>query len=247
MVLCEKNELKEEAVYRTVGNTLENYVNWSEAGGKISDAKNFKNCVHPPILMTNDDRIYLDLIPPPQLHLMLGVVNVLFSNLLNECEEDALLWAKACNVQRDITHGSPSFNGNSCRILLKKLDLLRSRSKNIGCLKYIEVFKAFKDVVDACFSKILDTNFEDKIREFRNSYLELNISVTPKVHAVFYHVPEFCKKTQTGLGFYSEQVIESLHSDFKSVWIKHKVSSDHSEYSNRLLRAVCEYNGLHMS
>lgn len=185
------------------------------------------------------------MIPPPELHLMLGVVNTIFAHLLTECEEDALSWVKTCNVQRDITHGSPSFNGNSCKILLKNLDLLRSRSKNIGCLKYIKALEAFKNVVNACFSKKLHPDFNTIIIVFKESYLELNISVTPKVHAIFYHVLDFCTAKQCGLGFFSEQAIESVHSDFKNIWTKYKVSPSHSDYPRRLNRALCEYNGLH--
>lgn len=76
--------------------------------------------------------------------------------------------------------------------------------------------------------------------------MELGIEVTPKVHAVFFHVKEFCEKNGLGLGFFSEQAMESVHFDFKSTWEINKVTIDHPDYPKKLLRAVCQYNSLHI-
>ena len=46
--------------------------------------------------------------------------------------------------------------------------------------------------------------------------------MTPKVHAVFYHVSEFCEKKQMGLGFFSEQEMECVHFEFKRIWQRSK-------------------------
>ena len=37
-----------------------------------------------------------------------------------------------------------------------------------------------------------------------DAYLQLTISVTPKVHAVMFHVEEFCSLTGRGLGPWSD-------------------------------------------
>ena len=52
---------------------------WSEASGNNKDAKNHGNVVHLPILSVKADTLIIDLIPPPELHLLLGAVNTLFS------------------------------------------------------------------------------------------------------------------------------------------------------------------------
>lgn len=240
-----KNELNNCATSRTMGNTLQNYAKWCEAGSVKEDAKKYKNCIHPPVFTTSEDKQLLQIIPPPELHLMLGVVNTLYKHLLTEFEQDALRWAQSCHVTREIRYGNSSFNGNSCKQLLEKVDLLRSRSQNLGCLGYVCAFENFRAVVHACFGCNLDPDFIEKIVAFKDSYLQLNLRITPKVHAVFFHVPEFCEEMQKGLGFYSEQAMESVHADFKSVWNKYKVSKDHPLYANRMHRSVCEYNSLH--
>ena len=40
------------------------------------------NYINPPVFDTNNDRTFLEIIPPTELHLMLGVVNTLYNNLL---------------------------------------------------------------------------------------------------------------------------------------------------------------------
>ena len=114
-------------------------------------------------------------------------------------------------------------------MLLDKVDILRSQSHNLGCLDYVDTFQKFSKVLQACFSHTLDPSFKTAIEDFRNSYLQLNIPVTPKLHVVFFHVPDFGDRTQKGLAFYSEQAMESVHADFKSICAKYLVASHHPD------------------
>lgn len=241
---CYADDLDKVATYRTVGNILQNYLNWDAYGRKKNQAKDFKNCIYPPIVQTDEDQLILDILPPPELHLMLGVVNKIFDEMLKKCEKIASKWAKLCHVEREITHGSPAFKGNSCKILLSKVDLLRSIS-TIDSLKFVDAFQNFNKVVESCFSANLDPNYLKYIAEFRKSYLDLEISITPKVHAVFFHVGEFCSRVKRGLAFFSEQSLESVHSDFAAFWENRKVSHNNPDFGNRLLSAICAYNALH--
>ena len=207
---------------------------WRDAGSKKGDAKMFKNCINRPVFTYDEDKTFLEIIPPPELHLMLGVLNTLYNNLIKEAEQDALRWAKQCCVSREVYHGSSGFNGNSCRTLLRKIDLLHSNSRSLVTLKYVKAFSDFFAVVKACFSMNLDPCYKSKISEFRKSFLDLGIPITPKIHEVLFHVLDFCDENQIGLGFYTEQAMESVHADFKKVWEKYKVSKEHPDYSERL-------------
>ena len=60
------------------------------------------NCVNRPICSLDKDKEIIDIIPPPELHLLLGVVNHIFKNMLQEFEEESLAWAKKCNVSQDL-------------------------------------------------------------------------------------------------------------------------------------------------
>ena len=49
--------------------------------------------------------------------------------------------------------------------------------------------------------------------------IHADISITPKVHILTEHVPDFCKKHGYSLGWYSEQALESCHYDFlRNCW-----------------------------
>lgn len=231
---------------RTFANVMANYEAWDVAGASKDKAKKFYNCIHRPLVTNGDaNQPFLEIIPPPELHLMLGVVNTLFTHMMKECETESLSWAKSCYAQREITHGSPAFKGNSCKKLLDNIDILRGK-QNLALLKYVKAFDDFKKVVSACFGKDLDQNYTECIEDFKESYLSLGVSVTPKVHAVFFHIGQFCKLHGIGLGFFSEQAMESVHFDFKSFWEKNKVAENHPDYAKKLLRAVCQYNSLHL-
>lgn len=240
-----KDLLSKCGSYRTVGSCRENSDAFKNSGSKKINAKNFYSHVYQPIFTGNPETEIIDIIPPPELHLMLGVVNKLYGHMLRECEDDTEKWAKSCNVSREFVHGSPGFAGNACKTLLNKIDLLRAKC-SVHCLKYVRCFNDFSSVVNSCFSSSLDEKFEVYISEFQRSYLDLAIPITPKVHAVFFHVPHFCRKMEKGLGNYSEQAMESVHHDFKNTWMNYKVHHTHPDYSSKLLRAIQEYNSRHV-
>lgn len=231
--------------YRSIGSCSKNYHDWLNAGGSKQRAKNYMNCTNLPVFEGEADDEIIDFLPPPELHLMTGVVNKLYDCMLQEFHSDALKWAALCNVQRTASCGRFSFAGNASKTLLEKVDILRSFCE-IGCVKYVQCFQDFQRVVKSCFSNELNDDYKNNIEKFQRSYLDLNISITPKVHAVFFHVSHFCEKTNRGLGFYSEQAVESAHYDFKMTWNKYQVPRNHPQYAAQLLKAVCEYNSRHI-
>ena len=116
----------------------------------------------------------------------------------------------------------------------------------IECLKYVRAFRAFYSVVLSCFGNDINPNFKRNVKSFRDAYADLSITVTPKIHAVFHHVIEFCDMRESGLGPYSEQCTESVHHDFNCVWQHFKVSPSHSDCGTHLLKAVRVYNSRHV-
>lgn len=155
-----------------------------------------------------------------------------------------MIWAKACHVEREALFGG-SFNGNSCHKLLSRVDALRAMCP-IQALPYVDCFSAFQKVVHSCYGDKLDANYKLIIQNFAASYLQLGISVTPKVHAVFHHIMDFCEVHNVGLGRFSEQSVEAVHSDFKTTWSRYKVAESNPAYSSQLLKAVRDYNSKHL-
>lgn len=232
--------------YRTLGSCLDYYNDWVQHGSKKKDAKNYKNCINPPIFSGDKDMKLLKIVPPTELHLMLGVVNTVVNKIETDFEEEANSWIKQCQVKREFTSGSGStFNGNACKILLEKIDILRA-SCSIGCLQYVDVMQKFNNVVHDCFGMQLRSSYEKSIDAFKIAYLSTDLNVTPKVHCVFYHVKDFCSEVGRGLGFYSEQTVESSHHDFLNTWKNYKLGSNKFQYGNNLLQALRSYNSQHL-
>ena len=241
-----KTNLKNCGSYRTFKSCLENYEAWKRQGAVMKNAKIFNNCINPPVISASDNNTkILDIIPPPELHLVLGVVNTVMDDLLKNCEVHAIKYAKSCDAEREITHGGAGFKGGSCKKLLKGVNYLRSFNC-FTCTKYVDVLQKFNDVVDDCFSMELKSSYTFSIKEFKKSYLGANLPVTPKVHAVFYHVEDFCKEKKKGLGFYCEQAVEPVHHDFDCTWSKHRVSENHHLFQEKLYDAVIDYNSNHL-
>ena len=157
---------------------------------------------------------------------------------------DCQRWAAALSVTREAYHGG-SFTGNSCRKLLKSVDVLQKLCPE-SCRNFVLAFRALNDVVDASFSKELHPDYLEKIDTFKKTFELLGINITPKIHAIFFHIKDFCDRHGKGLGCWSEQAFESVHSDFRHSWMKYKVPEQHEKFSEQLLRAVMEYNSRHL-
>ena len=70
-----------EGELRTLGDLRRLHREFFDAGEDFSKAKDFDNVIHPPIFKNPDETLVLDLIPPPELHLLLGSVNTLYTSM----------------------------------------------------------------------------------------------------------------------------------------------------------------------
>lgn len=158
---------------------------------------------------------------------------------------DSSRWLQDCHVQKEGVHGG-SFTGNTAQTLLKKIDYL-AQICPIQILPYVAVFRALEKVVSSCFGAELNVEYVQNISTFKDAFLALEIGVTPKIHTIIHHVPQFCQNTGTGLGKWSEQTSEAVHHDFSVTWSRFKINClDHPNYGKKLLQAVCHYNSSHL-
>ena len=142
------------------------------------------NCIHEPLLWDGSDNmrdeLMLHLIPPAELHLLLGPVNTMFSEL-EELWPGVGGWAKSCHAFKEGLHGG-EFNGNSCMRLLHedstdKLETIIPSEHSA----YVYAFRTFGKVVQSCYGYFVMPSFREDIESFKESYLKLDISVTVKV------------------------------------------------------------------
>ena len=194
---------------------------------KLSTADYF-SCVNMPLCDYPDSTLILDILPPMELHLILGMVNDIYDVLdailsKKECSVEAKDWSLPLGLKRPALHQG-QFNGNQCRTLLNNRDKLEQLLIKAGAFEVCEpVLKAlatFNEVKKSCFGMDIHLNYKGHIKNFEKAYLELSnyckslnitFNVTPKAHAIFVHVHQFLERQNArglnyGLGYWSEQV-----------------------------------------
>jgi hypothetical protein len=103
---------------RTLGRIRQQVAAYRNAGSILKSAKSFYNCIHPPLIAGDNSDTILSKIPPPELHIMLGVTNKIFDELNRKWEENkAYKWAEERSIVRAHYHGG-CLDGNSCKKLL---------------------------------------------------------------------------------------------------------------------------------
>lgn len=249
-------EIKPERTFGDLDNDHKKYLEESKGCKSVSLAKKKAQLCHSTVnesLLQEDSCLrVLEKYILPELHSILGFVNHLFFDGLCKVlpKEQALLWPKKLNLVPKGYHGT-TLEGNACRHLVSKGDALLD-PEILGEVPaeaiqpFIKALKCFDKLVVGCFSsKIVRVDVPALLSEFKEAYLETNLTVTLKIHAVFDHLvptlnlPYFNGR---GLGVCTEQAGESIHSHFSEhFWKKWKLSSmDHPEYANNLKRAVVE-------
>ncbi|CAH0563173.1 unnamed protein product [Brassicogethes aeneus] len=120
---CEINakDLKEKGLSRTISSITKQSTAWKANGKMKMKAKFYKNCVYIPLIIGDEETPVLRYLPPPELHLLLGIVQKLYDSLKYEFPEVASEWVRQASI--DFDHFG-KFNGNNSRNLLKKVDIL---------------------------------------------------------------------------------------------------------------------------
>ena len=241
----DKDNLDKKGTQRTFASLVDLFYDYRDANAKKEDAAKYGNVIHVPLIEAIDGNTpVIEIIPPPELHLLLGPTNKMYSSL--EKVWPALeYWLQSVHIKKTDYHGG-QFECNDCRKILKKLDSLEERCP-AQFLPFVTAFRSFNDVVNACYGYTLADDYKEVIQKFRLDYLKLGISITPKIHAVFYHIEEFCEISGMGLGPFSEQTSESLHHEFLKCWENFFVKDlDNPAYPEIFLSAVKVFNTLHM-
>ena len=168
---------------------------------------------------------------------------------------DEWMSSPGVNISRTVYHGSASFVGNMAHKFIKKVDSLAAKlrqslspDKVAVAEKYILAFRQLGEFVKSCFGQELMPGYIDDIAKFMITYRAIKISIPLKVHLLESHAVDFLKmkNEERGLGYYSEQAMESMHKELKSEWGADKVDVKHPKYGENLKRTVVRINGKHL-
>ena len=113
-------------------------------------------------------------------------------------------------------------------------------------MQFVDAFENFNAVIEACFSNNINPNYEINIKQFEKAYRNLGISENLKAHVLFQDIPRFLSTRDHGLGRYSEQAIETIHSLENSKWQNYKVDLANKNYYNQMLKCTLELNGMNI-
>ena len=96
-------------------------------GSKAKDAMHYDNVINWPLLTGPDDKLVLDMFPPPQLHLMIRIVNHILDNLSKVSKkwygQDYVLdFVKQTGIARQDYHGG-GFEGRVVNKILQKFTI----------------------------------------------------------------------------------------------------------------------------
>lgn len=230
----------------------------SDYGSDRKKAKLCNSTVETPLFQEDPEVKVIDKCPLEELHCMMGFVNHTFFDGLVKVlgREKALQFPKSINLIAKDYHGSV-FEGNACRAMLKNSDKMMEKevlgnTSPLLVLPYVRCYKAMDKLVHACFgTKVVDKDaVVPVLQELVVSYMDLGLSVTLKMHVIFYHLlPALCNPALygRGLGVVSGQAGESIHQEFKIFWSKYKINSlDNELYGENLMRAVVEFSSKHL-
>ena len=236
---------------RTFGDLSKCYNEYKEIGYK--NMKQFNNVIQPCLSKKPQEKLVLDVIPPPELHLLMKIVTVCSLLLCN----GALVseWFKKNGISFHGYNGGGLDGRNSNKVLKKLSDLNIFVTEN--CPEYLPVvgllFK-FEQVVFACFGMNLVDMYQLTIEEFSNElkfatvYVEKNLNSNLrfgwKGHILLHHVQPFLDHTQTSLGVYSEQCSEAVHCNFKKTYQRYASNEDHEDHGIKLKKAVSSYSSM---
>jgi hypothetical protein len=256
---CEGDSSEVCGKLRTLGSLDYWYQRYTvENSSRKSNMKHYMNVIYPRILYLDEDpdTLIQHLVPPPELHILIGIVTTLGCLLMD-------LWPgfdnflKNCGVIQRGYQGR-GWDGNNSNHILKCVDELERAVlyEYPDLVPIIQCLKDFKIVKDSCFGRTLELGYQQAILKFKNSFLSAQeiagilgkkLSISWKVHILLCHVQPFVEYHKCGLSKYAEQCGESVHSKFKPTWSRFKRDVANKEYGGRLLSSVIDFNGRRVS
>lgn len=244
--ICEanKNDLDNpEYRLRTFGSIRANNQNWIQSGGIKKDLQNYYSCIATPIFTEAPDECPVnEVFVMGELHMLLRVTNNICDQILKVDPDNMNAWIKKNGLVRQ--GAFKAFNGNQCKIIIERAMELKTELVSVAS-HFAEILSAFNNLVSSCFGQQLNEEWENYHEIFFWLIKHHNIKMTPSMHTLKYHVPEFIHTKQMALGIFSEQAGESIHHEWKIFFEKYEQASN-DNFQHTLLRAVSKFNYLNI-
>ena len=252
---CEgnKGEWSRSSRLRNFSSILRHFEGFIENGGIRSKAKFHYGAINRPLFQGNweGEDLVLIVLPPPLLHLRLGIVNKLMDVLYQVDDQLEPLVEKVLHVSRTDYHGN-AYEGNATMKLMKNVDMLTTLiqpPKLASCFPILACLQEFQNVYEACFLEDPHPNYWSVIAKFENCYLDFckifcgGRHWSTKAHIVISHIGQYIDRTGKTPCKFQEQVVEQTHAEFDRLWkSSYKTNEGADNYAERLLNCVQHYN-----
>jgi len=146
------------------------YNEYSKTGHDKTKMKECMNVINPRILYKDEDpkSLLQDLVPPPELHLLIGFVSLLGVSLMDLWPgfDD---WLKSKNILQRGYQGR-GWDGNNSNTILKHLDTLEEEVRKTvpHLIQFIECLKHFREIKSACFGNTLEPGIKKMFVNLKN-------------------------------------------------------------------------------
>ncbi|XP_047130336.1 uncharacterized protein LOC105848372 [Hydra vulgaris] len=240
---------------RTLGSIDLCYDQYVCEGKKRRKMQDYKNVINPRLiyLKENQETILEHIVPPPELHIMMGVVDKLCTMLL--CVWPPFQnWLKTHYILMRGYHGV-GLDGNNANKFMSLLDVLErdvTLTATIDILPIINCVRKFSLVKLAVFGLEMGADISAKIEDFKCSFSSLqlyakdifdyDLKVSWKIHILVCHILPSIEHNNISLGNYAEQCGEAVHHIFKKTWVNFKITIGHKNYGKKLKFAVVNFN-----
>ena len=254
-----KKEFETAGTPRTIGRIRQMRDDWVSVGkSKRSKLRQYEGCEHYPALPGRDlDEEILDIIAPGELHIVLGIVNKVLTEIRKDWKSGIDEWFASLSLDKkgyQYEHNT-DFNGKNCTDVLTHVGSLieQTQGKHMFWIQpHLRTLQVLRKVVSSCFGFDLHPNFGAYIAEFKTAWKVLvdeypdQFNFHYKIHILVCHVEVFVNR-HGPLGPFSEQSGESVHCNWGSHWRDRYKNLPQFTPEERLVRAVVDLNHRRMS
>jgi hypothetical protein len=267
---CSSEHVCPNSKERTFEANYEQYCQFQAAtDGDRRYAQAFFNVVNRPMFIFPESGLIIHSVPPPELHIYIGIFNHLFDFGVKFSEEWMHWWAFSLHQTREAYFGG-TFEGNESQRLMDRTIVLRNKVFELKALRtsveqegfdleetdgvrpdplrqierILDLMDLFEDVVLKCFGYRLESGYAEAIHTLKAAWLNLRWgpSVTLKAHVVFNHLGDWCRASGRGLGLTSEQALESVHAYFKVIHQRNHVKEIHNpRWAEQMMKTVLQF------
>jgi hypothetical protein len=246
--VCEGPSTLQSGELRTFGSLHTHYQAYREAGSVPKKMSKYKNVINECLLEADPRELVGNVLPLPELHLLMGVGNHHHQLLLKVWPALVLFGRGKWTVHG--RHGGALDGANTVRFL-KKIEAMRQVAP-ARASPILDTLLLFRKIQHGCFGWELCGDYKQKINMFTESVAKLKVycettlkvkyTIPWKLHMVCCHLEPLLDRLGRGLAIVCEQAGEAVHAKFKRTKSRYNKNKYHQSHGKAQKKAVVHWN-----